>query len=383
MHAGVRGLFLDHEIETQMARHAGLASRRELLREALQGDVERRVPRKGLILHEKVRRRACDKGLDDVVDNQGMRAVFLSPNILLQHPGSGFGDGETGEVLVRLTLGVPGQEGEIGSEGVCGGHGFQNKLRLGRRETLQDLMRVVLGRQLVCFRHGKAQIPRSWNENVLLMQAAGRRHIELNRHAAGAVDDFLRLRIFHRSEHTRTAHPQHHPLSVDDLQQRVDINRRSIFCRRLGQSVKRSQRTRESGGNGKAIRFEIGADDIVAGFVEGSRHGQAFGHVDSGDQDRFGPERGTRAYPLPGSIEGRARTTGIAEAEHGGGQREEDEREEEESDVLQDMEVSGRGTVEHDCVMQREWRGERRQRGSYRIELIIDGVGELKQHEIT
>lgn len=66
-----------------MTGHSGLASRHEFLREALHGETERRARGKGLVTHDKVRRRTSDEGFYGIVNDQRVRAVFSSLNKLL------------------------------------------------------------------------------------------------------------------------------------------------------------------------------------------------------------------------------------------------------------------------------------------------------------
>lgn len=213
MDACLRGDFLDHEIETQMTGHSGLASRHEFLREALHSQTERRARGKSFVTHDKVRRGTSDEGFYDIINNQRVRAVFSPLNKLLQYPRSELGDGVGWDVITCLAHRAKRQERHIWSKGVFDAYGFQDvfdfwgggtfgcELFGGRGGTVEELKHGVFGRDMVSFRYRQAEILGSLNKNVFLMQHASRGNVELNWHAAcTSLDDLLGLSLFNRGE---------------------------------------------------------------------------------------------------------------------------------------------------------------------------------------
>ena len=175
-------------------------------------------------MHQDISRRAGHEGLDDVVDDQGMRAIFPPPDIFLQYPGVMVGDRHAGDMVVRFTDGAPGEKGHVAAGSVVDAGGFHDVALLGRGRAVQHLVHGRAGRDIVGFRHGQTELASPLNEGVFLVQGAGGCHVELDGYTVGpAVKDFLGLRVFNRRRYARAAHPKVHLLPTHELKQVVDI----------------------------------------------------------------------------------------------------------------------------------------------------------------
>ncbi|KAA6412028.1 MAG: hypothetical protein FRX48_04178 [Lasallia pustulata] len=125
----LRRLLRHQEVKGQMPRYAPPAPGRELVRELEHSLTERRVGRQRFVVHQEFRRGAGHERFDLAFDDDGVRAVFLAADILLQHPRVIRRDGEAGQALVSFADGGAWEKGHIGSGGVIHADAFDNVLR--------------------------------------------------------------------------------------------------------------------------------------------------------------------------------------------------------------------------------------------------------------
>ena len=339
-------LLIHQKIKRQMARHALPTPGRKLLGEFQHGFAEGRVGRQGFVVHEQFGGGAGDEGADLAGDDERVRAVFVTADELLQHPGVGVGDVDVGETFVSFADGGAGKEGHVCPGSVVDADAFHDVLR--RLVRVQYLVHCRSRGDVVGLRRGQAKPHGVLNEGVLLMQQRCGVDIVLDRFAVGAaLEDFFRHAVLDRGSHARAADPEVDLLAAHHLQQALDIVSRTILLGWLRQRIESAQHPREAAADGNAVGFEIRADDIVPGFVEGTGDSQSLGHTNAGNKDGLGAEVRRAADALAQSALRAEDLQRITEEEYEGREWEKEETEEDERDVLGEMQTRGGLSGEH------------------------------------